>query len=725
MQIDGFMKNLQDIHAEKVIANLGGTSFMTETGKVIEGNYRVGEYAPVIYDKTSLRYLPVWKKSVDLPIVTPIRHEEMAAKIIIETFPYLMAQYTFKYGEKRIYFALLGARKTNSGIHFFIDLTDIEGMGPWEYVAFLRVVEDRADMGVIIFRQTNPYPPVGTNYYRAVAFVVKGKCVPEEIVEKDGWKYHKREFDHNIEDFDDLDSTLVDIVPDKEIALGHPQALGYGEVYTPSTILHTGPYCPIHFMEVAVLLDASHAPFPYTEVEVNKWAGEKVCTLKKGHYSLASGFIHDQGSGGTTWRVGTYLDHVSTTKTGIASLRDGMYSDKVLGKEKMWVGLAVWATGDTVSSIQWEFYLSARVEWNVEVNRHAVSGYDPHVFSICGLDVTLPGPQDAPSPSNDIYYVKLPFLFVKARGVEWECKDLFDIPSTIYYENRTKIANIYGPGFNLMYNAIGNCGAGEYYWEDAISGKLHYRFVLPNSFLGRYRKVWGIPNGVTTVKPKILVDYTKVEYDAWSLDWRVALNSFKVKTFLRLDAVDYELVGALNTEDKWEFTGTTFVLPDDTYHNRFYRQDYHGMPPVHLFIVSNPDIYRVGSGYYDPGSASAYPQRMPYKHFGGGIPNRFMARICPVKSQGKDRSVYVIQGTIYDYNVELPGGEGRVSRELIVCSSQDMVPKIDTEINEVTGDATVTFIHPSDPGRNLTGQETIYSASCDVGKISPAFYLAG
>jgi hypothetical protein len=714
----GITKNLQDIYTEKVIANLGGTSFMTETGKVIEGNYRVGEYAPVIYDRTSLRYLPVWKKSLDLPIVTPVYREEMAAKVIIETFPYLMAQYTFKPGEKRIYFTFLGASKTNSGIHFFIDLAGVAGVG-WEYVAFLRIVEDRANMGVIIFEKPNPNPPVGMNYYRAVAFVVKGKSTPEEIVEKDGWKYHKREFEYSVEDFDDLDSTMIDVMPDKEIVLGHPQALGYGEAYHSGYFIE-GPYCETHHSSVYLLIEPKGL-YPFNEIEPNKWEAETTLVVKVAHYG-GDDLPHYESS--TIWKMGPYLKHISTTKMGIASLRDGMYSDRILGKEKAWIGLAAWATGDTVSSIQWEFYLSARAEWNVEVNRHAVSGYEPHVFEICGLNMYLPERQDIPDGANYIHFVKLPFLFVKSRGAAWECRDLFDIPSTIYYENRTKVANLNGPGWDLMYNAIGDCGQGEYYAEELFSGYRYHRFVLPNGFLGRYRKVWGIPNGVTTIKPKILVDYTKVEYDEWSLDWRVALNSFKTKTFLRLDAVDYELVGALNTEDKWEFTGQTYSTVNPI-RNHYFRQDYHGMPPVPLFIYDDPDIYRVSNGYYNPGSASAYPQRMRYKHFGGGIPSRFMVRMCPVKSQGKDRSVYVIQGMVYDYNVGLPGGGQRVSRELIICSSQDTVPKVDTAIDAVSGNATVTFIHPTDPGKNLTGQETYAEASCDVGKISPVFYMAG
>lgn len=67
------MRNLQDIRTEKVLASLGCCSFITESGIVIEGNYRKGEYAPVVYDKSSHRYLGVWKTHRDDP---PRRRDE-------------------------------------------------------------------------------------------------------------------------------------------------------------------------------------------------------------------------------------------------------------------------------------------------------------------------------------------------------------------------------------------------------------------------------------------------------------------------------------------------------------------------------------------------------------------------------------------------------------------------------------------------------------------------
>lgn len=56
-------KPLQQIWQEKVLSRLRD-SFVTESGKVIEGNYDPGDYAPIIFDERSKRFLPVYKKKV-------------------------------------------------------------------------------------------------------------------------------------------------------------------------------------------------------------------------------------------------------------------------------------------------------------------------------------------------------------------------------------------------------------------------------------------------------------------------------------------------------------------------------------------------------------------------------------------------------------------------------------------------------------------------------------
>ena len=52
----------QDFVHDEVIAELGGTSFMTKQGHVVEGNYKVGDSVLLVFDRSCRRWLPIYKK---------------------------------------------------------------------------------------------------------------------------------------------------------------------------------------------------------------------------------------------------------------------------------------------------------------------------------------------------------------------------------------------------------------------------------------------------------------------------------------------------------------------------------------------------------------------------------------------------------------------------------------------------------------------------------------
>jgi len=52
----------QDFVHDEVIAELGGTSFMTKQGHVVEGNYKVGDSVLLVFDRSCRRWLPRYKK---------------------------------------------------------------------------------------------------------------------------------------------------------------------------------------------------------------------------------------------------------------------------------------------------------------------------------------------------------------------------------------------------------------------------------------------------------------------------------------------------------------------------------------------------------------------------------------------------------------------------------------------------------------------------------------
>ena len=68
------LRRLQNIWFEKVVSRLRD-HFVTESGKVIEGNYDVGEMAPIIFDRKPMRFLPVYKEKTGYE-VTPMMLKE-------------------------------------------------------------------------------------------------------------------------------------------------------------------------------------------------------------------------------------------------------------------------------------------------------------------------------------------------------------------------------------------------------------------------------------------------------------------------------------------------------------------------------------------------------------------------------------------------------------------------------------------------------------------------
>ena len=55
----------QRFEYDEVVAELGGSSFMTKRGLVVEGDYRIGEKVLLVFDKASKRYLPTYHRKRD------------------------------------------------------------------------------------------------------------------------------------------------------------------------------------------------------------------------------------------------------------------------------------------------------------------------------------------------------------------------------------------------------------------------------------------------------------------------------------------------------------------------------------------------------------------------------------------------------------------------------------------------------------------------------------
>jgi hypothetical protein len=130
-----------------------------------------------------------------------------------------------------------------------------------------------------------------------------------------------------------------------------------------------------------------------------------------------------------------------------------------------------------------------------------------------------------------------------------------------------------------------------------------------------------------------------------------------------------------------------------------------GGPPWYTAHIYSTGIRPPGFFYdNDPYDLKMYakPNGQLAHHAGGGNSNRMMLRIAPKShrvsdydsASGKDRSVYVIDGRVYDYDQPVPllFGESKVSRELLVAQSicgMNKPPVLDSTI-DIYGDATLT-----------------------------------
>jgi len=178
------LKGLQNITQEKVIARLGGTSFLTDTGKVIEGDYTVGEYAPVIFDKMACRFIPVWKKDVGIgePIAKRVEDEYAGGSYTVYLYGSVVR---YDAEENKIFWETVSQND-----NYYIDLDGVVVNS--EETLMLRVVEYRSTAGVLIYKDTS-------DYYWVVKFELTGITDPREEYEYEGDDYLKCDYVYGTE----------------------------------------------------------------------------------------------------------------------------------------------------------------------------------------------------------------------------------------------------------------------------------------------------------------------------------------------------------------------------------------------------------------------------------------------------------------------------------------------------------------------------------------------
>lgn len=229
------MKDFQKVWTEKVVANLGGTAFLTETGKVIEGNYKVGDYAPVIYDITSMRFLPAWKKEVSgMPGFIEKEIESARGLTPAEYMPVFGCCDT---EQRKIFFTVeLEEGNNPRTLNYYMDFGQIlSDLGHNDYNSLFysfRLVEGYPWFGAVVY-----FRRISVNYVykyqkgNIIKFQITELKTPVEEYNYNGVKYKKVNFNYVYENFslmdDDVEFPEIDVQivcndhPDEQVCRRH------------------------------------------------------------------------------------------------------------------------------------------------------------------------------------------------------------------------------------------------------------------------------------------------------------------------------------------------------------------------------------------------------------------------------------------------------------------------------------------------------------------------
>ncbi len=171
-------KKSQKFLHDKVRAELGGTSFLTYNGYVVEGNYRIGDSVLLVYDEIDRRFLPVFKRAPAETPVKPIEMEPVGKPVIISDRGIKASWY--EDDPQWIYFATVHG-------NFCIDLGQGNVSGLVEAWA-LSLIEQNGMMGAFLFCEAGPM-------FKVIKFKALGPKSPAE-------KHRRHAFDYAIYDRD-------------------------------------------------------------------------------------------------------------------------------------------------------------------------------------------------------------------------------------------------------------------------------------------------------------------------------------------------------------------------------------------------------------------------------------------------------------------------------------------------------------------------------------------
>lgn len=207
------------IEYDEVLSELGGNSFMTKGGLVIEGNCRVGDKVPLIFDRKSRRYLPMYGKKAESTFMLP-EEVPVEGKAIRTTGHMTAVVYDKK--QKKIFVEIQDVDR------FYIDVSQtVDIKEPW----YLAVLEDNPTVGALLFKtgsdiMSNPYvKSFLVLKFKLTTLDLGGDVVTYGFPVKQWKKYN---FEYQVSDPQEAQISTV-ALPLPPVQMGHPINAQKGE----------------------------------------------------------------------------------------------------------------------------------------------------------------------------------------------------------------------------------------------------------------------------------------------------------------------------------------------------------------------------------------------------------------------------------------------------------------------------------------------------------------
>jgi len=687
-------ERLQNVWYEKVLSRLRD-HFVTETGKVIEGNYDVGELAPIIFDRRFRTYLPAYKEKIQQPVPDPVTKADdvKRRRPLPMVFPVVALAIV---DQDKIYFRCQDP--PDPSYHFYID---VSGLVAGSYY-HLRLIEDRAHLGVLMSFN-------GDDSVDVIRFRIKEKYDPERKVTYDGVEYVRRHFDHVDQNISLSDDDLKPVLPDPPaVEFGHGAALGHISWFEGPVIMGYGTACPGHspwITQVRITWT-----YEIDEVSPGYWSHSQSLLAEVGHITNYGWMTYVKSSHNLSQHWG--LNIYAVTKMGI-------YNHPYAGRAIAPIGAVAWAVGDTHNDLRYKIFFSINAGVLVTLRYHWYSSGTPtHYVCSGGGEVDIGGGVQS-YETFKFQEFGIPLLLVRDKD-GWTHIDAEGLYSNVWrLIHRLEHGRWYwyagGSAYHLgWFLSVGNTGYQVMSYTVSGSGYSGtFKWAAPAQWPGRYKRVWGYVNGNTLVEPLVHVERTRVRYTNWNTAYPAGNDSWETDVLMDNQVV---IVDAADPWGMWclyYYAGGPF--PEEW--NNIW--DYHVLPPLEVGLTSYKLPSQITAPH--PSFEDAIPQRVLHRHAGGGFPGRSMLRFIPTKIRPQAHARWSGMGGPAITDKLFPD---EVSREILRWSSEyagntQYLPRLNTVADD-DGSADVTLHHYKDMAKNLVAVDQspwIGNKTCDVGRV--------